>query len=854
MNLASGARVGPYEVLNLLGSGGMGEVYSARDERLGRDVAIKILPRAYAESADRLRRFDQEARAAAALNHPNILAVHDIGTHEGGPYIVSEILHGQTLRDVLGHGALVQRKAIEYGIAVAMGLAAAHEKGIVHRDIKPENVFVTADGRVKILDFGLAKLREPLTHHHDAPHVARSDTESLVLGTAGYMSPEQVRSQAVDHRSDIFSFGAMLYEMVSGARAFKGDTAVEAMSAILKHDPPLLSTADATIPLPLASIIQHCLEKERDQRFQSARDLAFALGRLTGTSGSGTSSPFVERPVRWTRRLVGSAAAVALLLAVGAAAYLRRPADDSPPSFKQLTFQRGHVANARFAPDGQTVISSASWDGKPSEVWSTRLDTQESTPLPLGDASLGAVSPSGELAVIVKRDVLAHVPIGGAGIRDVKDGMLNADWGPGGSLAGIRVEGRRAWLEYPLGTIIYQPPNAVFSVRFSPDGTLLAVMEQQVLGGGREWLTILDRTGRVVSSSQKWASSVLAGLAWTPDGHEVWFTAAEVAGHDAIHAMTRDGRERIVYRAMGSVRILDIAPDRRALLANDSFRADMSLVDTTVAGERDLTWKEWSRPAALSDDGKTLAFGDVGRTSVNGLNSGYIRLTEGSPAVKLSEAGTPRALSPDGRWVLLGAPTGEPRLTLVPTGAGEPRPLDPGRIAEFNGIMNGSRFMPDGERIVFVGNEGGRPRRVFTQKIAGGPPEPLTPEGAFGSLVVSPDSRHIIVRDPKGQLSNYSVTGGTPTVVVSALPNDQPLAWSPDGESIWVLNRQPFPAKIFRIDLRTGRRTLWREVPYHDPAFIEADTLLVVMSADGKKFVYGYQKHLSELYVAQGLK
>ena len=168
--------------------------------------------------------------------------------------------------------------------------------------------------------------------------------------------------------------------------------------------------------------------------------------------------------------------------------------------------------------------------------------------------------------------------------------------------------------------------------------------------------------------------------------------------------------------------------------------------------------------------------------------------------------------------------------------------------------MNGSRFMPDGERIVFVGNEGGRPRRVFTQKIAGGPPEPLTAEGAFGSLVVSPDSRHIIVRDPKGQLSNYSVTGGTPTVVASALPNDQPLAWSSDGESIWVLNRRPFPAKIFRIDLRTGRRTLWREVPYHDPAFIEADTLLVVMSADGKKFVYGYQKHLSELYVAQGLK
>jgi len=856
MVLDPGAQVGPYKIVTLLGKGGMGEVYRARDERLGRDVAIKVLPAVYAANPDRLRRFDQEARAAAALNHPNILAVHDIGFFETVPYIVSELLRGHTLRDLLGHGALVTRKAVEYGIAVATGLAAAHDEGIVHRDIKPENVFVTDDGRVKILDFGVAKLREPLVTDDDATELAaKTDTtESVILGTAGYMSPEQVRGQTADHRSDIFSFGAMLYEMVSGARAFKRDTTVETLSAILKYDPPLLSATDNAIPAPLASVIQHCLEKEREQRFQSARDLAFGLSRLTGTSGSGTVTPIVERTRNW-RSWIGGAAAAVLLIAFGGTAYLARPVNTAAvPTFKQLTFRRGQVASARFAPDGQTVISSASWDGKPFEVLSTRLDTQESTALGLGEAILRAVSRSGELAVIVKDDVLARVPIGGSGIRDVKQGVFDADWAPDGSLAAIRVEGTRAWLECPLGTTLYQQPNAVFLVRFSPDGTRLAVMEQERLGGGLEWLSILDRKGKVLSRSRKWASNVLDSLAWTPDGREVWFTAAAVAGHGAIHAMTPDGRERIIHRAMGSVRILDIAPDGRALLANDFFRADMSLVDTAVPGERDLTWKDWSRPMALSNDGRIVAFGDLGRTGIDGANSSYVRNTDGSFAVKLSDAGSAKALSPDGAWVLTSAPTAEPRLSLVPTGAGEPRTLDRGRVEEFNAMMNGSRFMPDGQRIVFVGKEAGRPRRVFIQKVAGGPPEPLSPEGAFGALVVSHDSRHLIVRDPRGQLTNYSVAGGAPTVVAGALPNDQPLAWSPDGESIWVLNRQPFPAKIFRIELRTGRRVWWRDVPYPDPAAIEPESLRVVMSADGSKFVYGYQKHLSELYVAEGFR
>ena len=797
MPLAAGALVGPYRILNLLGGGGMGEVYRASDVRLGREVAIKLLRPTYAADPDRLRRFDQEARAAAALNHPNIIAVHDVGTHHGEPYIVTELLQGHTLRDMLGSGALVTRTAVEYGIAVATGLAAAHEKGIVHRDIKPENMFVTDDGRLKILDFGLAKLREPAAYGGDEsrPGAITVDTGSGIFGTAGYMSPEQVRGQISDHRTDIFSFGAMLYEMVSGQRAFTGDSRIETLSAILKHDPPLLCGTDPAIPTQLANVIQHCLEKERDQRFQSARDLAFALSRLAGPSTFEAVTSSAERPPRWTRWTVGPAVA-ALFISVGGAAYLVRPAERVSPGFHQLTFHRGRIAAARFTPDGQTVISSASWDGKPFEVLSTRVDTTESAPLPIADAWINSISRSGELAVTVKDDVLARVPIGGGGTRELLDRVVDADWAPGGSLAVVRQSPGRAWVEYPLGEVIYDLTHAINAIRLSPDGLFVALIEQERFGGGFEWLTILDRRGAVVRSSTKKGSTIADSLAWRRDGREVWFTASEAGGNAAVYGITLDGHERIVHRAMGSVRILDVAPDGRALLANDSFRADMALVDVAGTGERDLSWTNWSRPLALSVDGRTLAFGDIGRNSADGKVRGYIRQTDGSPAVLLSESGNPCAFSPDGKWVLTSSPTSS-GWTRVPTGVGESRHVAVGRLTHLGTLAS---WLPDGERIVYGGGEVGRRDRLFIQTLAAGLPQALTPEGAAGPFALSPDSRLVVVRNPLGELSTYPFSGGPPTIVAGALSGDEPLAWSPEAESIWVFNRRPFPAKIFRIE------------------------------------------------------
>src|SRR5580704_11128238 len=314
MALTSGTKLGPYEIQSPLGAGGMGEVYRARDARLNRDVAVKILPASFSADPDRLQRFALECRAAAALNHPNILSIFDIGSGDigdvqGAPYVVSELLEGETLRDRLREGPLPSRKAIDYARQIASGLAAAHDKGIVHRDLKPENLFITNDGRAKILDFGLAKLTRPEDDASgDAPTQQIATDAGTVMGTVGYMAPEQVRGKPADPRSDIFAFGAILYEMLSGKRAFRGESAVEVMSAILKEDPPDLTETNRNVSPALERIVRHCLEKNPAERFQSARDVAFnldALSDITLTSRAGVKA-IPEPRRRWLWPVLGA--------------------------------------------------------------------------------------------------------------------------------------------------------------------------------------------------------------------------------------------------------------------------------------------------------------------------------------------------------------------------------------------------------------------------------------------------------------------------------------------------------------------------------------------------------------------
>ncbi len=384
MTLPTSTKLGPYEILSPLGAGGMGEVYRARDPRLGREVAIKVLPASFSQDPDRLKRFEPEARAAGVLNHPNITAVYDFGSHDGAPYIVTELLEGETLRSRLGPGAISPRKAIDYAMQIAKGLAAAHEKGIVHRDLKPENIFLTKDGRVKILDFGLAKLKldGAESGQTDAGTVSGGTLPGVVLGTMGYMSPEQVRGKPADKRSDLFSFGTILYEMLAGQRAFRGDTAADTITAILSKEPPDLSQTNKDIHPGLDRIVRHCLEKNPEERFESARDVAFDLEALSGVSTPRAATSTLESAPR-RRRLPLLLGAAVVLIGVAAAAYVagKRAGHVPLATFRQLTFRRGLIGSARFAPDGQTILYSASWDGRPMEIFQTRLDSPESRPV-----------------------------------------------------------------------------------------------------------------------------------------------------------------------------------------------------------------------------------------------------------------------------------------------------------------------------------------------------------------------------------------------------------------------------------------------------------------------------------------
>ncbi len=476
MPMTAGTRMGPYEIVAAIGAGGMGEVYRARDARLGREVAIKVLPASFAADADRLGRFEQEARAIGALNHPNILGVYDIGTHDGAPYVVSELLEGDTLRARIGTSPLPHRKAIDYASQIARGLAAAHEKGIVHRDLKPDNVFVTRDGRVKILDFGLAKLTEAGAAIEAETallaHARPLTSAGTVLGTVGYMSPEQVRGQAVDHRSDIFSFGVVLYEMLTGRRAFHADSAVETMNAILKEDPAPAGDQDHPLPPALDRIVLHCLEKNPEERFQSARDVAFDIESLSSLS----SQAVIDTPTPQRRRWLRHAALAALAIAAGAALFVagRSTTRTTTATFEPLTFRRGSVTFARFAPDGRTIVYAANFEGGPLEIYSTQPGSPESRPLNL-KADLQAVSRHGEMAVLLERPgkdpVLARLPIGGGAPREVLENVRSADWAPDGeSLAVVRTEGGRDTLEFPIGRVLYRAHGWLSDVNVSPEG------------------------------------------------------------------------------------------------------------------------------------------------------------------------------------------------------------------------------------------------------------------------------------------------------------------------------------------------------------------------------------------------
>ena len=943
MPLQPNSMLGPYQIVGILGEGGMGVVYRAKDTRLGRDVAIKIMTGVATGDRERLARFEQEARATGMLNHPNLLTIFDVGSSQGTPYLVSELLEGETLRARLERAPLAPRKAVEAAYQMAQGLAAAHEKGVVHRDLKPDNVFLTRDGRVKILDFGIAKLSARAGD--DGPTFAMAATEpGMVLGTVGYMSPEQVRGEVVDHRSDIFAFGAIVFEMLTGTRAFKRNSSIETLSAILKEDPPDLTELLPSTPPALERLVRRCLEKDREVRFQSARDLAFNLETLTSMSSSSTLSnvarpatPTASRPAapasdpptvrhpatpapaaaprtqatsarprtqaltKPKRRVSPLLLALFYLASVAGAAWgtwfwaTRKRADAQEMTFDRVTFRRGEVRGARFTPDGETIVYSAAWDGRPPEIFTATRSATDARPLGLSDAEVLAVSKT-EVAVLLRRDrltglgTLARVPLAGGMPRELADGVLGADWSPDGAqLAAIRLSGDKYRVEYPLGTTRYETLHHIRDVRVSPDGARLAFFEP--VRGDNQIVVLADGAPEPIAHG--WARGA-NGLAWRPDGKELWITGTATSAPPALWAVTLDGDARLVSRLTGSMKLFDISRRGAVLLTNGTWRATilwspdppvvgdrlsvvgapaqpvvgdrLSVVGSEPAGaggpttdnrqpttasmpttEREVSWLDWSILADLSPDGKTILFNET-REGGGAKSAVYLRRSDAPVPVRIGD-GFGDALSPDGKWALTHAGA---KLVLLPTGSGMAREL------KVDGAFDpGAVWLPDSRRAILGGVTGKSGYQLHVVDTLDETAKAITPEGIWNGgtrpFAVSPDGLRVAGMSAERKIVLYTIDGAQPPVTVTGVePGEIPVLWSADG-GLLVYRPTELPANVVRVDLATGARTPWKTFTPADPAGVYR-IAPVLVTPDGRGYAYNALRNLNDLYVGEGLR
>ena len=867
-----------YRIEAKLGAGGMGVVYRALDTHLDRSVAVKVLPATAVANADRRARFSQEAKSASALSNRHIVTIFDIDTGQvdGQPvdFIAMEYVAGKTLERLIGRKGIRLNDALRYAIQIADGLAAAHSAGIVHRDLKPANVIVNEQGEVKILDFGLAKLTEieepdvfAVTQSVHVDAMLRTEA-GTIIGTVAYMSPEQADGHTVDARSDIFAFGSVLYEMITGKRAFSGDSKLSTLASVLHSEPVPLSQLGPGIPRDLERIISRCLRKDPQRRWHSIADIKVALedvleelesGKLGLADGAVAEVPELKRSSPTFGRREFSRPALlwpaVILLALLAGVYAGwRFLKPVQPSFQRLTYRRGEIASAKFSPDGQTVVFSAQWANEPANIFSMRPGSREYRPLDLPEGRILAISSTGEMAILLgfsangTAGTLARVPLSGGAPREILENVNAADWSPDGStLAVSHTVGGRNRIEYPIGTVRYEdsgsPPEAL---RIAPKGDWIAFFEhnQDV---GDYTVTVLDMNGKKRALSRGWQAP--GGLTWSPKGDEIWFSGAKAGGEPALRAVTLSGKERLVVETPESMLVDDITRDSRGspqvLFTVVDSRLGISALAPGAKQESDLSWFDASRVYDISADGQTLLFVELSYGEARNPAI-YLRKTDGSQAVRLGDGNQP-ALSPDGKFVACilnnGPNTG---LSLLPTGPGESRVLStPGMHYE------NVEWLPDGQKLLFTGNQQGRPARTYLEDARGAAPVPVTPEGTPASHV-SPDGKYVTAV-MAGKLTLLPIAGAASKPAFDLQPGESVLRWSADGRYLFLRQDEgPTSIKISRLDLASHREEPWKELKPADPVGVRIGH--VVITPDGKAYAYSFERDISTLYLADGLK